>query len=426
MKLYLILIVTILLSSIVNSYTINTDKTIYYNQETIMGYISLDGVYDKNINLKSFSLYDQNNSKQTMSLSLIKLDSSNYYYYFTMPKSLEGNYTLKLSNLLLLQNNGYSYVNITTNFSIVNTNFSIAIDPGIFLIDSINTKNLFRLVIINNFGNNNITISHDSFVVLSKENFNLTNNNIYNVNLLFDRNYQYKEGVNGFITLKYYNTEYKIPVYIKDAPSISQSNLSLNLTQNNTNNNSLQTARLESINEQNSINLSFYYNETKSGWLKFKNTGDFMIQEIDASLDGNLDQIIRIDASNFSNLDLNNEITENVYINEQQNASVGDYQGSLFLTYESQSLTFPIFVHIIGNDSSQIIPIEENQTQINQSNIPETPVTKNNNNILWILLGILSIVVIVFVLLIWRKNKGKKGNEDKFDQVITKYLKKQN
>jgi hypothetical protein len=421
MKLYLILIVTILLSSIVNSYTFSTDRTEYYKQETITGYISLEGISDKNIDLKSFSLYNPNNSKQAISLSLIKLDSSNYYYYFTLPNSIEGNYTLKLSNFLVLQDNGYSYINLSTNFNIVNTNYSISIDPAIFFIDSINTKNLFRLTVTNHIGKNNITIIHDPFVFLSKESFNLTDNNFYDVNLLFDKNYQYKEGINGFITLKYYNSEYKIPIYIKDAPKINKSNL----TQNNTNNPASE--RLESINEQNSINLSIYHNETKSGWLKFKNTGEIVIQEIDASLDGNLNQLIRIENNNFNNLEPNNEITENIYINENQNASKGDYQGSLFLNYGSQLLIFPIFIHVIGEDnSSEITGIEQNQTQTNQSNIIETPVIKNDNSLLLVLLGVLFIVLSVFVFLIFKKNKGKKNKDDKFDQVITKYLKKQN
>ena len=431
MKLYLIFIVTILLSSIVNSYTINTDKPVYYSQETIGGYINLDGLYSKNINLESFSLFDQNNSKKAIYLSLIKLDSSNYYYYFPMPNYLEGNYTLKLSNLLVLQSNGYNYVNLTTNFDIINANYSVSINPGIFLIDSINTNNLFRLTVTDNIGNNNITMVHDSFVVLSKDNFNLAKGNVYNINLLFDRNYQYKEGLNGFITLKYSNTEYKIPIYLKDVSIINPlnpQNLTQNITNISINNPSQINERLESINEQNSINLSFYYNETKNGWLKFKNTGDSIIQEIGASLDGNLDQIVRIENSNFNNLDINNEITENIYINEQQNANPGYYQGSLFLVYGSRSLIFPIFVNILGNDSSsQMIIIEENQTPINQFNVTETPFVKTNNNTtLWILLGILLIIIILFAFFILRKNKGKKSDGDKFDQVITKYLKKQN
>lgn len=401
-----LLFVLILAIPYSNAANITTEKGNYYQEETISGHIILDKVFDKSIDTQQFGLYDSENNKINIGLSLLKLDKHNYFYYFNLNENQqEGIYNIIVKNIVIEVNGVLTKSNISNSFFVNKSNFSISIDPAILVLENIKENNFFVVELKNNLNPVIVEIGHEDFVKVNSNKINFSQNSSYQLQTLFDKNYNYKNGINGYVTLNYYDTGYRIPIFVKaEEKSI------------------LKT--LVSANEKEHINLSIYQNETTLGPLRFKNTGNIAIDSINAALRGDIAGIIKLENSESSYLGQGNEIEINVFINKNKDAKPGYYSGHVVINYDENLLEYPVYVSVLERLNKTEF---SNQSFVgNATDLETEKEVKEDRRYIrnFVFIGILALMVGVFVLIKIIKRKKRKTEENKFEVIISKYLKR--
>ncbi|MEK6974506.1 MAG: hypothetical protein AABW41_04705 [Nanoarchaeota archaeon] len=384
--------------------SINIERNNYSIWETVQGNINLYGS-DKELVLSDISLLDNNSEKINIAISLIKIDKNNNFFYFDANKNFkEGNYSLIVYKVPLFENGILVEKNITAEFSVQDSNYSVSIDPGILYVEDVNEKNSYVVSLKNNMNPLPIKITSENFAKLSSYEINMQTNNSYTLQILLDKKYDYSYGFNGHVLVHYADRIYRIPIYIKNAPLVKQ-----------------QTPILKSINEKLSINLIISGNQSIEGPLYFKNSGQVAINNVIASLDGNLDEILDIGKRSFSLLAVNESIEISLSINGAKNKSSGQFNGSIILNYDSNVLKYPIFIHV-KDDALNTTQENNASSQNNTTSVTETENKKRKFNYIILFFAIAACLLLIFFLL--KKKRKKPSEENKFDEIISKHLRK--
>ncbi len=392
----------ILLLPIANAAEIITYKNAYYNQETISGFINLEDLENKEITTSDLGLYNKDNERENIALSLIRLDLNNYVYYFNLPNNLElGEYSISIKNFISSENNKLTYKNISTNFNLKSSNYSISVDPGIIVVDNINDQNLFELQLFNNMKKTNITIKSTDFARISNYFLEIENKSSLTIQILLNKDYDYKDMVNGHVNISYVNGEYAIPIYVR------------------TYNTNQQKIKIEPIEKQSYINITIFKNESINGPIRFKNTGNSFTGQIGFLLTGNINDVIQLELLTYPGLQTNQTLIQNLYINNNKDAAPGNYSGLLVLKYDNRSLDFPIYITIASSE----IQLISNNTESKNETIIETPVPKYKNS-KPLVIGLIVAALIVLSIIVLKKKNKKPREYNKFDAIISKYLKK--
>lgn len=399
-----IFIVLILFAQTSLGTSITLERDNYSLLETVQGNINLYGS-DKELALSDIKLVDNNSEKVNVAISLIKIDKNNNFFYFDINKNFKGgNYSLIVYKVLSFENGILTEKNITAEFSVQDSNYSVSIDPGILYVEDVTEKNSYIISLKNNKNPLLIKMTSENFAKLSSYEINMQTNDFYTLQILLDKKSDYSYGFNGQVSVHYADRVYRIPIYIKNAPLIKQ-----------------QIPILESINEKPSINLIISGNQSIEGPLYFKNSGQVAINNVIVSSDGNLDEILEIGKSSFSLLTVNESIEILLSINVAKNKSGGQFNGSVILDYDSNVLKYPVSIQV--KDYAFNTTDENNASLQNDTiTLPETENKKGKFNHIIFLSAIAAGFLLTFLLI--KKKRKKPSEENKFDEIISKHLKK--
>lgn len=166
------------------------------------------------------------------------------------------------------------------------------------------------------------------------------------------------------------------------------------------------------------------------GPLYIKNTGNSDIINLRITLTGNLDKIIRINVTNIPLFKKDETIKQFIWINEDKNPDLDEYQGSMLIESENFSIEFPIFLLIsrkeVIEQSEETLFIEERTETIEIEDFPaiEPIIEKEPIEIIPPYKEIAVVLVTILVIIIYLVFKKPSTKKTKFKEFISKIEKK--
>jgi len=168
------------------------------------------------------------------------------------------------------------------------------------------------------------------------------------------------------------------------------------------------------------------------GPLYIKNTGDTDLINLKITLIGNLDKIIRINITKIDLLKKGETIKQFIWINENKDPELDEYQGSMLIESEDFSTEFPIFLLIsrkeIIEPSEETLFIEERTEKIDLEDFPTIePEPIKEKELIEIIppyKGIAGVLLLILLILIYYIFKRPSRKKTEFKELISKIEKK--
>ncbi|MBI2109556.1 hypothetical protein HYT58_00080 [Candidatus Woesearchaeota archaeon] len=376
--------------------------TTYNTGETFQAWIEvLDSIRD--LEAKDFVLYKYNESNLTrirFTPFYFKVNSD-YFVYFDLDGT--GNYSFGVENIPLMVNN--TEKSIRKDFFVSLGNKSLSIRPGYFKVGSLlelKVTNSYEDVVVNFIVPNFVSHPYVEEVVAGGR------------ERVFRFNVDTSKVQSSFnITMKYDGGTYDIPVFLKESKEYGEA--------------------LKFLTDLNVLNKIIKKDETLSGALRFQNLIGEPLYNLNFTLTGNLNKIVRLNFTRLSYLRAGGNGEQFVWINENKNAA-GIYEGELILNSNQGKASMKMRFEV---NEEKIIPRQELQTndsiklpvkqeteptsspaeqelfpfkqQINFTSQP-SKVVRTSKGFIMFLLFILVIGILIFLLS--RRGKEKKSFED--------------
>lgn len=415
MRLYIIAAVFILFYAFDVVGEIDDNKTIV---ETITFPFSINNLYD-DISASAVRIDDGDGNRVFVPVVLYRVDKSNYFLTFYLYQNFRyGNYSIILNNVKTINNSILISGNFTYNYNIARTNSSLRIDPNVLFLEE--TNNPFD-VLVSSYDVNggvvdvnlsimpNTEILGENVIIANLDSKKLESLSLHNLEVLV-RNI--KTYYIGKIVLTISEKSYEIPLYSKDFVEIPK-NLSA-------------SKRLIFVNDKEYINLSFGYGQTVTGGggkVFIKNDGGLRIDRINIELRGNIIDVLSLENTTISGLDLGGEAYFFIYVNKNLDAGVGEYSGDVKVSYDDGEISLPVYVSVLQR-AYDVNESLENITQLDQNKSVEPSTQEKKDNTPLLLLGAIFLVIFIFGLIFFRKQKKKGDYPDdnkKFEEIIEKY-----
>ncbi len=415
MRWYFLVIFLVLFIGIVKAdvIDINLERESYLLKETFQADLIVNNKLDSSINVFDLKL-SKNGNKIPVAFYINKIDNNFYRVYFQIPENLEGDYEFSVNNIDYYENNILKQGRFFNNFSVIKQN-GVGISDGFLLLNKGETK----VLDINNYQNEMISISvtkSSDNVLLDKNNLAINKNSQDNLQIMIDKNKEYKYLNN--IDLSYQNKSYNVLIlYLGEGKSANNSNNfnSTIIVVNNTQGDTTQEIVYDVLNfDDPELEIDKQLNDNEkdllNGWINIRNFGDKDVKDINIFVTGNVKDIITIKNEL-------NEVKENslgiVYIdiNKEHNAVPGIYGGNFVLNYSVFEHKIPIRIEYIGIENNENF----NETQNNNAelfNKTEPPVEIKDNKgkiLLFIIIFLVLIALIVLIIAYRKRNINKKS-----------------
>ncbi len=316
--------------------SIEIERSEYSSGETFQAEIEYSEELLEDITYRNFELINPTGEIVDISPFVFELDDGHYYIYFNLDRDLiVGNYSLFVDDLSYLKNNLIVQTNQTSEFSIVPSNQTLSISPGVIILDSFSTSEVFNFFVVNS-GSEDLDIfleSSDSNSIDFTSNslyINSGNSGIFDVyvdNLIFDRT------DNQFLEIFYGDKFYSVLVW---AGELQTSNVSS------------ESNLVSFVSAVNNFNISISSNESKEGFLEVGNFYDYSVAEINLGLTGNLEEVLNLEIVSLDSISAGETSKIYININENLNSLPGHYYGNITLNSGSDFDYFPVYIEIEG------------------------------------------------------------------------------
>lgn len=393
MKKILIMLCLMLVIPFVNS-AIELNADSYNMGDTVLAKLTF--VYPPNeIRSEHVSIIDKDNRKVMIPYYIVKFSDSEYYVYFTISSLMfDDNYTLSIGPYYYALNNK---LEMKTDTALLKTEGrdgdTLSVDPAAIAFD-FSTQNYFNLELRNNGENplelklklTNGTLNYDTYRLQSKDYLKIKGT---------------VEGPGSRVLEIFYNERLIIiPILVKsktvvEKPVVSPTTIPVNA--------------ISFIEELDKINVSVQKAQILYGSVRFKNTWDKAITNVQLSLTGDLDKVVKLDKTSFSSVSSGYITTVNMVINENKDITKS-YNGEIKLTANGVSASYPVYIYYtsITEETPEEIPEEQPVETVTEKQVVEQQDELNRG-----FLFSLIIIVVILTLIVWLVIKlGKKRKKD--------------
>ncbi|MFH1376396.1 MAG: hypothetical protein ABIH25_02060 [Candidatus Woesearchaeota archaeon] len=404
----LILLVALVLSCFLfsvygSAVEINLGKTEYAAGETLQAYLIIDEI-EEELSINNIKLIDGSMNRVSVTPFLNKL-KDDYYVYFNLPIDLDlDNYSIVVEDVIYTNENGLLVQgDFSADFTIVEKETVISVDPGIIMADDLDSQNTFNIYLYNHGELTLVDFSVDSeYISLSEDELPLSTSgylDVYVSELIGDVDTKY-------LSINYNGGSYSIPIWLGGEGVAVKNETPINNTPEE--NISIEGVSIEFLTEQDFINITINKNKSKYISIEFQNKGNLTVEDIEFSLEGNISLISSLGYSNLDILSPGEIAKQNVRLNSDKNA-LGYYTGKLIMNYgDVKEFVFDIYFveesvpDVVLPDDSIFIGDEENYE-------PETEEDGETNY--WILFGFIFAVIlfVIYILYIKHRKKQNKG-----------------
>ena len=353
--LFLIILLAVNVSAI--EVEINPFNTDYFLGENAVAEVIINEQSVEDFTSSKISLVDSNGQSLSSGV-IVKQVRDRYIVYTKLPDTLaEGDYhfqvKLKYQEGYLKEKYFYS-----GNISVISSSNVLSVVPYIDLTQS--PENI-DLTVSSYKGDFNVHIYTPSFMQPQREDLFLLEMSPlrYFIDIV-------NTPVDSEVSFQYGDKEYIIPVI---GPEII-----INETENITNGTEEEPVvpladRIINIDflDNSEINVNITQDKFLQGDLKFKNTGNVEIKNVQFRLTDNLNEIIILSKYTFPIVGPEETQNITIYVNELKNAQIQYYSGNLTMTYYETIKYFPIKIYVKESpeEISEIIfeeTLETNQT----------------------------------------------------------------
>ncbi|MDD5587705.1 MAG: hypothetical protein PHD81_01190 [Candidatus Nanoarchaeia archaeon] len=420
---------------LVNS-AINIERNIYSTDETVLIKLQFENAPSSSIGVSDLSLYDNEDRNIAAPFYIVKFTPNLYYIYFKIPNTFDApSYKFKLREYTYLENGLLKSSTEAINFNLkFREEPIISIEPAALNLN-LDSSTSFNLNIKNNGKNStNITLQ------FKEGNGTLNYNNfILNSGMLKQVSVSFTEPGYKTLNIKYNNKEYNLPILTTKKEIVVVNKTIIPVKSNITipaNKTNIITAiikpvinftntfliektpenAIQFVDSISKINFSLAKEETRRGELRFKNTFTKNITNIKFYVTGNLQDIVKLNTSNFDVIIPGEIKKQYVRINEDKSL-YRNYEGAIILEYENTKLQIPVYVYFYKEpegttNKTTIIPKNED-IFANKSEISYKTETQLNTGRVLALLGIFFVVAVSFIIY-YKARKAKKQKKSLF------------
>ena len=387
MKLYLFFMIFLVVGNASGfSLDFSFSDSEYSNGETVQVEIIVDGVLEEELKNDDLSL----SCSGVFVPNLLKIDDSNYYAFFNLIGNEIGDCILSFNEIIYYEDGFLKQMDFETNFSIVDRNIStIFVDPAGIVFSDFNSQNFISLSLFNsNEDLISVSISPDFGFVEVEEMINISSSEFVEVDLYFSE-FAYNNEEFGKILLKFEENIFEIPVWIDVAPVDIVVPIEDNFS-------SVVEPKIDVLQGLEGFNLVISKFEDKSGYVLIQNNG-INLDLVEFELSGNVSSIVDLQNYKLDNFNSGDKFREYIYVNQEKNVEVGNYEGNLLIKYLDEIIELPISIEI-------------NEIVVNQTNGFNDTVISNDEegngvNIWIIVLIIFGLLGVVLFLLYKEKTK---------------------
>jgi len=390
-KKYLLVLVLLFIFDFVDGFSLDIvpAKEVYNSGDTFQVDISVNGDLQSEILVQNIEL----KCPETISIApfLLRLTDDHYYSYFDIPSELGNkNCSFVINNLIYLENDFLEQKSFVYNFSLNDSNNSVYVNPAAVRITNIENQDTFVIQLINN-GINTTNFSFSTmqtFFDMSKQSLVLNpgqSGQFY----VYMSDFLYNNIGKAEIKIDYNSDYFTIPFFflIEDEP----------IVQNQT----ITESRLDFVMDVDNFNLSVNYDESTSGFVKFKNYGDD-INNLTFELTNNLEEVLDLQFNILDQIRKDETLKQYIYVNRNKNVIPGNYSGNLKINYDSKSIEFPVYIEIKEF-------FLDNHTLINNTVKNDTGKPKNEKSTIsvWWFVGLFFVILITVFFLLYKKRNKK-------------------
>src|SRR3989338_1792047 len=372
----------------------------FSSEETVQVDLEFYGVLDEDLSYSSINIYNNQNRKINVALNIEKVSESRYYVYFDLPSNLEnGTYKIKITGVNIYYNFDLITLNKEKIFFVNSSNSSISIDPGIFITSS--KYNTLKLK--NNLQKNQNVFLSAGNLTLEKSYITLESKEVQDIQFVITQNQ-----VDDIIKVEYGNKVYNIPVLVSNT-NINYNNSSysnISKPENLTNNKSINAKFFE---DYDLINKTLFVNESIEAPLKFINDGQISIDQIKIWVSEDIKPFIKINKTEFENINVNEIRSFLLSINKNRAAESGVYRGEIKLISNQELDSLSVELRF-----DEITKLRDNKTlredKTDNLTIPNENEPDKNKTVNYKPLFILSLVILILIvalILVRKKTKSK-------------------
>tara|TARA_Y100000310_G_scaffold345827_1_gene470690 strand:- start:1627 stop:2892 length:1266 start_codon:yes stop_codon:yes gene_type:complete len=412
-KTLLFTIVFLLSISLVTAGELNILQDTYYPGETFQALVS-----NTTITSSQISLLDNDSNAVAVSPLIGDTREDQYYVYFPLSNSLgEGTYTF-----LAGSEKG--------NFTMSTSPMSVQMKPAFVVLKKEEDK--FIIQLINTGSATTVLISSsDNAISPWKSSVSLGLEETSNLNV----KYEYNDiAGDAELSLSYSDRTFSVPLFYLEEVKEETNTTIENTTETNItlSNETEEVEALRFITDAEEALIEINEEETFGGYLDLENLLDETLTDLEFTLSGNLEEVITLNITEIETLEAEEIISQYIWVNQNNDSELGEYEGELTLFNELYSVSLPITVTIseaeiieyeceIDSDCEEAYECTDNECVIKEEVefdeviFKESEEEKDSNGAL--LIGsILIIILLAFFILIYRQLK--KGNEKQFNKYI--------
>ncbi|MDD5331799.1 MAG: hypothetical protein PHE43_03180 [Candidatus Nanoarchaeia archaeon] len=401
-----ILIFTILFSSFCFAqFSLDDFRDGYCRKDSFVAEIQFQEISTKAILPGDFKLYCDENVQ--IAPFLVKNNEVDYFVYFDLPDRT-GNCELRLK--LPYEVDGKSTVVENKVDIIINDCYSINYKPAVI---KIGTDKYNKIYVKNNDVNvSELTITADSYLILSKNALSIPSNEVRTFYVYESTS---KPSKNIYEVLL---GDYKLFILTSIIEETANETVSENISE----------GYFGFSDELKELNKIIYFDQSSSGPLEIVNNFDSKVNEVKAEVTGNLKDVLKLEKDSFAFINPGDKINLYVYINNEKNAAVGVYSGTIELTskegygdsysIEVEVLDYPeeetvvqkeTFLH--ENSTADNTEVDDMVSQIIKINQTETEeVTSNSKLRVWSMLWLVLVLAFIIYLIYKFLNRKKETN----------------
>lgn len=379
-------------------------KDDYASGETLQAEIIIDSI-EEELSTSNIKLVDDALSNIGITPFLIDT-GDNYYVYFQIPADLElGNYSLVVEDVVYYNGDLLIRGDFSEDFSIVEKENVISVDPGFIKADDLGEQNSFDVYLSNKKDENvEVSFSADAdFISLSDSSIDLVDDytlEVYISEFLID-DYSTK-----YLSVEYGDESYEVPIWLGGGEAEDPLVNDTNVTENQT---IVEEGKNVMFLVEDDLEFSFRSDESRYVSIEFQNIGNVTMEDIWFDLEGDITEVAGIKFLLFEDLSPGEIGKQEIYLNAEENA-LGLYSGKLILTSGNDTDEVEIFVNFFEETVVDIPdnPIGDGFEFGNLSDVEPEDDEEKPFPIIWIIVLAVFVLAVIIVYSMYAKHQKKR------------------
>ncbi len=401
-------------------------KATYKPLETFQSDIRVNVPLSKDLAISNIKLTDSNGNNVELAKRLIKLNASEYYTYFDLPKLSDGIYTVGVYDIYYGVGSGTKKGSFTVNFNVISsTEDVLSINPAFVLSRVFDYDETPFTLTIKNLGQNNLDVNIETdwdFLSVQQKSFSLVSGGSKSVTvntLLYN-----KEGnhFSGELFVKYSDLQYIIPINVER--TLTEQKVQPNMT-----NITKPVKPVENITTAkkailvlgdaygNSLGDNITLIVSRGGKFEYSLTSnsDLVVHDIHVVINGDAKEIAAISKDKVKTISSYGIIPLDLEIKDLDK----NYSGKIVVTSkDAKNFEIPIYIYY---QPSKIIE-DKNETVVSNQTMVDTQFgdskqKKGSNAFMWILILIVILLIIFLIYYLYKRSKPKR---EEFEEFIEK------